>query len=63
VVDSTIPETYEKIKSKLALFETDLMKLYDDTGFGLTTSATNFINLILNIFDKMLDELAKIPDI
>lgn len=39
------------------------MKLYDDSGFGLTTSANNFVNLILNIFDKMLDELGKIPDI
>lgn len=63
VIDSTRPETYERIRSKITLFETDLMKNYDDSGFGLATPAPNFMNLILNNFDKMLDELAKIPDI
>ena len=39
------------------------MKGYDEAGFGLATPSANFMNLLLNSFDRMLDELSKISDV
>jgi hypothetical protein len=39
------------------------MRSLDDSSFNYATVPQNFLSLVLNFFDKMLDELAKIPEI
>jgi hypothetical protein len=36
------------------------MRSLDDSCFSLATQPQNFMNLILNFFDKMMEELGKI---
>jgi hypothetical protein len=43
--------------SKRPLFETDLMRIMDDSAFSYTAPIANFSQTVLNIFCKMLDEL------
>jgi hypothetical protein len=39
------------------------MRAMDDSSFSYTASISNFSNLILNIFNKMIDDLGRIPEI
>jgi|JI61114C2RNA_FD_contig_31_3934081_length_1034_multi_4_in_0_out_0_1 hypothetical protein len=63
VVDSEDPATFQSVKSKLPLFETDLMRSLDDSSFSYATSPQNFLTMVLGFFDRMLEELGKIPEI
>jgi hypothetical protein len=55
IVNSEDPSTINSIKCKLPLFETDLMRSLDDSSFNYATAPQNFLSLVLNFFDKMLD--------
>lgn len=63
VVDSENPATLQSVRCKLPLFETDLMRSLDDSSFSYATSPQNFLTMVLGFFDRMLDELAKIPEV
>lgn len=36
------------------LFETDLMRAFDDSGFNYATGISNFVGVIMTIFDRMV---------
>jgi len=48
------PGTKNNIKH-IPLFETDLMRAFDDSGFNYATGINNFIGAIMNIFNKMVE--------
>jgi hypothetical protein len=45
------------------LFETDLMRAFDDTGFNFATGINNFIGVIMNIFNRMVEEVNRVPEV
>ena len=45
------------------MFETDLMRALDDSSFNFATGINNFTNIIMNIFDRMAEEINKIPEV
>lgn len=62
-IDSTNPSTFNSAKANMPLFETDLMRHLDDSCFSYATPPTNFMNLLLGLFDRMIEEMSKIPDV
>lgn len=60
VISSLEPQEHP---AKLPLFETDLMHAIDDTSFNYTANIGSFAQLITNVFCKMLEDLAKIPEV
>jgi len=39
----------------IPLFETDLMRAFDDSGFSFATGINNFVGSIMNIFNRMIE--------
>lgn len=39
------------------------MRSLDDSSFSYATSPQNFLTMVLGFFDRMLEELGKIPEI
>ena len=37
------------------------MRALDDSAFSYATPAVNFINAIMAVFNRMIDELGKVP--
>ena len=55
-----------KIKNNslhVPLFETDLMRAFDDSGFNYATGINNFVTSIINIFNRMVEEVNKVPEV
>ena len=65
--DGTIISSLEEKESennvKQPLFETDLMHAIDESSFNYTANITSFAQMVTGVFCKMLDDLAKIPEI
>jgi len=40
-----------------------MIKTNDDKEFLYSTSPMNFVNMIIQLFDKTLDEMTKVPDL
>jgi len=38
----------------IPLFETDLMRAFDDSGFNYATGINNFVGVIMNVFTRMV---------
>lgn len=53
----------ENKPSKQPLFETDLMHAIDDSSFNYTANISSFSQLVTGVFCKMVDDLAKIPEV
>ena len=47
----------------IPLFETDLMRAFDDSGFNYATGINNFVGAIMNIFNKMVEEINRVPEV
>lgn len=45
------------------IFTIDMIKTNDDKEFLYSTSPMNFVNMIIQLFDKTLDEITKVPDL
>lgn len=45
------------------LFETDLMRAFDDSGFNYATGINNFVTAIITIFNRMVEEVNKVPEV
>jgi len=45
----------------MPLFETDLMRALDDSAFNYATGIPNFTNIIMSIFNRMIEEINKVP--
>jgi hypothetical protein len=45
------------------LFETDLMRAFDDTGFSFTTGINSFVVVIMNVFNRMIEEVNRVPEV
>ncbi|CAD8156782.1 unnamed protein product [Paramecium pentaurelia] len=45
------------------IFTIDMIKTNDDKEFLYSTSPINFVNMIIQLFDKTLDEITKVPDL
>jgi hypothetical protein len=39
------------------------MRALDDSSFNFATGINNFTNIIMNIFDRMAEEINKIPEV
>jgi hypothetical protein len=39
------------------------MRAIDDSSFNYTATISNFSQMIMNIFCKMLDDLEKVPEV
>ena len=62
--DGTMIRPNLKNSSKhIPLFETDLMRAFDDSGFNYATGINNFIGAIMNIFNKMVEEINRVPEV
>jgi hypothetical protein len=60
VVDSRDSQTLKGLSARPPLFECDLMRLVEDSGFSLSTQPKAYMNLILSIFDRVADFLSGI---
>lgn len=60
IVDSNNPPPLGK-EQKAPLFETDLMRALDDSAFNYATSPNNFVGVIMNLFNRMIEEIGKVP--
>jgi dynein heavy chain len=47
----------------IPLFETDLMRAFDDSGFNYATGINNFVGAIMNIFNRMVEEVNRVPEV
>ena len=47
----------------MPLFETDLMRALDDSAFNYATGIPNFTNIIMSIFNRMIEEINKVPEV
>lgn len=47
----------------IPLFETDLMRAFDDSGFNYATGINNFVGVIMNIFNRMVEEVNRVPEV
>ena len=45
------------------IFTIDMIKTNDDKEFLYSTTPINFVNMIIQLFDKTLDEITKVPDL
>ena len=62
--DGTIVQSNMKNNTKhIPLFETDLMRAFDDSGFNYATGINNFVGAIMNIFNKMVEEINRVPEV
>ena len=39
------------------------MRAFDDSGFNYATGINNFIGAIMNIFNKMVEEINRVPEV
>ncbi len=39
------------------------MRALDDSSFNFATAIPNFTNIIINIFNRMIEEINKIPEV
>lgn len=46
-----------------ALFQTDLIRTFDESGFNYLTGVSSFVTSILNIFNRVVDEVNKVPEV
>lgn len=53
--DGTMVYPGMKNSIHVPLFETDLMRAFDDSGFSYATGINNFNVAIMNIFNKMVE--------
>lgn len=59
------PQEIDKIKKKSyvePLFLLDLVKAKEDE-FAFSTAPVSFVNMIVHLFEKPLEDVAKIPDL
>ena len=63
VIITTKTSSVEDSDEFVPLFETDLMRALDDSSFNFATGINNFTNIIMNIFNRMAEEINKIPEV
>jgi dynein heavy chain len=63
VITTTKTSSVEDSDEFVPLFETDLMRALDDSSFNFATGINNFTNIIMNIFNRMAEEINKIPEV
>ena len=39
------------------------MRAFDDSGFNFATGISNFIGVIMNIFNRMVEEVNRVPEV
>lgn len=39
------------------------MRALDDSSFNYATGISNFTNIIMNIFNRMIEEINKVPEV
>lgn len=39
------------------------MRAFDDSGFNYATGISNFVGAITNIFNRMVEEVNKVPEV
>ncbi|EGR27865.1 hypothetical protein IMG5_187090 [Ichthyophthirius multifiliis] len=62
-VENIFREGKKNQKDIIPLFLIDLVKTQNDQNFLYSTNPINFINMIIQCFEKTLDEISKIPDL
>jgi len=62
-VTNIYDESNGKVARKVPLFTIDLQRTINEEDFVFSTLPSNFITTLLLIFDKTLEEVAKIADI
>jgi len=63
---SNIKNIYKEEKKKKAifpLFTLEMLKTQNDECFIYSTAPLNFVNMVISLFEKALDEISKIPDL
>jgi dynein heavy chain len=63
VITTTKTSSAQDSDEFVPLFETDLMRALDDSSFNFATGINNFTNIIMNIFNRMAEEINKIPEV
>ena len=63
VITTTKTSSSDDSEEFIPLFETDLMRALDDSSFNYATGINNFTNIIMNIFNRMAEEINKIPEV
>ncbi len=61
VITTTKTTSADDSEEFIPFFETDLMRALDDSSFNYATGINNFTNIIMNIFNRMAEEINKIP--
>jgi len=54
IVETTKKNINQETDDCIPLFETDLMRALDDSSFNYATGISNFMNIIMNIFNRMV---------
>ncbi|KAL4440889.1 hypothetical protein ABPG74_009302 [Tetrahymena malaccensis] len=62
-VENVFPEHVDEKKRTRALFQLDLKTQNDEIFIYSPKNPEVFVNVVLHVFDKALEELAKIPDL
>lgn len=60
---SNIINHFQNKPAPLPIFVIDMIKTNDDKEFLYSTNPQSFVNMIIHLFDKTLEEMAKVPDL
>jgi dynein heavy chain len=63
---SNIQNVFKERNTKRAifpLFTIEMLKTQNDESFIYSTAPINFVNMVISLFEKALDEISKIPDL